>query len=55
MEYLEMTGVNLVAEGWTLNEVCKAYNVNAVPHYILIGKDGKITHKYNHHFKRKKY
>ncbi|MEJ7558633.1 MAG: TlpA disulfide reductase family protein [Pedobacter sp.] len=42
MKYLEMTGVNLVAERGILYEVCKAYNVSAVPHYVLIGKDGKI-------------
>jgi peroxiredoxin len=42
MKSLNMTGINLIAEGWTLNEVCKAYNIDAVPHYILIGKDGKI-------------
>jgi peroxiredoxin len=36
-------GVNLIAEGWTKNPVCKAYNVTGIPHYVLIDKNGKIT------------
>lgn len=35
-------GVNLIAEGWANNPVCKAYNVSSIPHYILIDKQGKI-------------
>ena len=36
-------GVNLIAEGWTGHPVCQAYNVNGLPHYFLIDKDGKIA------------
>ncbi|MEJ2904512.1 TlpA disulfide reductase family protein [Pedobacter panaciterrae] len=39
---LKLDGVNLVAEGWTTNQVCKDYNINAIPHYVLIDKEGKI-------------
>ncbi len=39
----KLDGVNLIAEGWTNHPICKAYNVNAVPHYILIDKEGKFV------------
>ena len=39
----KLDGINLIAEGWTKNPVCKAYNVNAIPHYILIDKKGNIA------------
>lgn len=35
-------GINLIAEGWTNNPVCKAYNVTGIPHYVLIDKEGKM-------------
>ncbi|MGF6846833.1 peroxiredoxin [Chitinophaga sp. W3I9] len=38
-----LEGVNLVAEGWTAHPVCKAYNVNGIPHYVLIDKTGKLS------------
>lgn len=36
-------GVNLLAEGWTKNEVCKKYNISGIPHYVLIDKEGRIV------------
>lgn len=39
---LKLDGVNIIAEGWTTNQVCKDYNVNGIPHYVLIDKEGKI-------------
>jgi len=39
----KLDGINLIAEGWAKNPVCKAYNVNALPHYILIDKKGNIA------------
>jgi peroxiredoxin len=38
-----LDGVNLMAEGWSNNPVCKLYNINSIPHYILIDKTGKIV------------
>ncbi|MES2809252.1 MAG: redoxin family protein [Bacteroidota bacterium] len=43
MADLNLHGVNLIAEGWTTNPTCKAYNINAIPHYYLIDKEGKIV------------
>ncbi|HEX8021023.1 TlpA disulfide reductase family protein [Mucilaginibacter sp.] len=40
---LNVSGVNLIAEGWTRNPVCQKYNVTGIPHYITIGTDGKIV------------
>lgn len=34
--------VNLIAEGWTEHPVCRLYNIAGIPHYFLIGKDGRI-------------
>lgn len=34
--------VNLIAEGWTKHPVVKEYNVTGIPHYFLIGKDGRM-------------
>jgi|GEM_PF-520849 AhpC/TSA family. len=39
---LKLDGVNLLAEGFTTNPVCIEYNINAVPHYILIDKNGRF-------------
>jgi peroxiredoxin len=39
----QLDGVNLIAEGWTNNPVCKAYNVSGIPHYILVDENGKIA------------
>jgi hypothetical protein len=39
---LNLDGVNLIAEGWTGNPVCKAYHIEGIPHYCLIDKDGRI-------------
>jgi len=38
-----MHGVNLIAEGWTKHPVCQAYNVRAIPNYMLINRDGTIA------------
>jgi peroxiredoxin len=40
---LNLDGINLLAEGWTEHPVCKAYNVNAIPHYVIIDQEGKIV------------
>jgi peroxiredoxin len=39
----KLEGVNLIAEGWTRNPVCQLYNINGIPHYVLIDKAGKIV------------
>jgi peroxiredoxin len=39
----KLTGVNLNAEGWTKNPVCKTYGVNGIPRYLIINKDGTIA------------
>ena len=36
-------GVNLFAEGWINNPVCKAYRVSPIPHYVLVDQKGKIV------------
>ncbi|MDP9080862.1 MAG: TlpA family protein disulfide reductase [Bacteroidota bacterium] len=40
---LKVDGSNVIAKGWTKNPVCKQYNINGIPHYIIIGADGKIV------------
>jgi len=42
IEEYNLKGVNLMAEGWGKNPVSKAYNVQGVPHYTLIDKEGRI-------------
>jgi thiol-disulfide isomerase/thioredoxin len=39
---IKLEGVNLIAEGWTNNPVCKDYNINGIPHYLLLDREGKI-------------
>jgi peroxiredoxin len=39
----QLDGVNLIAEGWVKHPVCKAYNVNGIPHQVLIDKAGTIS------------
>lgn len=39
----KLEGINLIAEGWTSHPVCKAYNVQGLPHYVLVDKAGKIS------------
>ncbi|SFC75200.1 Thiol-disulfide isomerase or thioredoxin [Parapedobacter composti] len=36
-------GINLIAEGWSRHPVCQAYNVQAIPNYKLINRDGTIA------------
>lgn len=43
LKTLNLHGVNLLAEGWTKNPVCKAYNVNSIPHYYLVNNRGQIV------------
>jgi peroxiredoxin len=43
MASLKMTGVNVIAEGWTRNPVCQQYNIKGIPHYIMIDANGKIV------------
>ncbi|MDR2040477.1 MAG: TlpA family protein disulfide reductase [Bacteroidales bacterium] len=43
VEQYQLKGVNLIAEGWTKHPACKAYNVEGIPHYVLIDKEGKIV------------
>lgn len=39
---LKMEGINLLAEGFTTNQVCKDYNIDAIPHYLVIDKNGYL-------------
>ncbi|OQP42917.1 hypothetical protein A4H97_12250 [Niastella yeongjuensis] len=43
LKQYKLDGVNLIAEDWIKNPVCKTYNINAIPHYLLIDKSGKIS------------
>ncbi len=43
LKKLNLHGINLLAEGWTKNPVCKAYNVNGIPHYYLLNTNGQIV------------
>lgn len=36
-----INAVQLFADGWN-NELCKAYAINGIPRFILVGPDGKI-------------
>lgn len=39
----EFTGEHLFVDGAWNSEICKAYNIMAIPRYLLIDKDGKIA------------
>ena len=39
---LNLTGKNLLAQGWTDNQVCKDYAIRGIPHYVLIDHSGNI-------------
>ncbi|UAY55568.1 TlpA family protein disulfide reductase [Arachidicoccus terrestris] len=39
----KIEGVNVFAKGWSDNPVCRAYGIEAIPHYILIDKDGNFA------------
>jgi len=39
---LKLDGKNLLAEGWTNNQVCKDYAIQGIPHYVLIDHNGDI-------------
>ncbi|MES2809253.1 MAG: TlpA disulfide reductase family protein [Bacteroidota bacterium] len=43
LKKLNLDGVNLIAQGGTLHPVSKAYNIDGIPHYYLIDKEGKIA------------
>ena len=43
IETYNLKGINLMAEGWTDNPVCQAYNILGIPHYVLIDKEGIIV------------
>lgn len=38
----KIEGVHLLSQGGFQSEIVKAFNIGGVPHYMLIGKDGKI-------------
>jgi peroxiredoxin len=40
---LHLKGINLIAEGWADNPVCKAYNIAGIPHYFIIDAAGNIV------------
>jgi peroxiredoxin len=42
LEKYKLDGINLITEGWNYNPLCKTYNVNSIPHHVLIDKFGKI-------------
>ncbi len=35
-------GIHLLSTGGVKSDVAKAFNISGVPHYIIVGKDGKI-------------
>jgi len=37
-----LKGINLIAEGWANSPICQDYNINGLPHYVLINKNGII-------------
>jgi thioredoxin-related protein len=37
-----LTGMNLFADEERSAELRKAYNFNGIPHFVLIGKDGRL-------------
>lgn len=37
-----LAGINLIADGWTNNPVCRLYGVRGIPHYFIIDADGKM-------------
>lgn len=39
----KLDGINLIAEGWTNNQVCKDYNINGIPHYVLLDIQGRFV------------
>lgn len=43
IEKYNLEGINLIAEGWSKNPVCQAYNVLGIPHYVLIDEDGMVV------------
>ena len=43
LKNLNLSGINLLAKGWTNNAVCQAYRIIGIPHYIIIDEDGKIA------------
>lgn len=42
LKTLKLNGINLVAEGWTKNPVCRLYNIQDIPHYYLIDASGNF-------------
>jgi peroxiredoxin len=40
---LNLGGINLIAEGWTNNPICKLYNIKGIPHYVILDKKGKYV------------
>lgn len=43
LKTLNFGGIQLLAEGFTKNSTCIDYNVNAIPQYVLIDKQGKLV------------
>lgn len=42
IQQLNLTGINLIAEGHRNNVVVKAYNVTGIPHYVVIDAAGNL-------------
>jgi hypothetical protein len=40
---LKLEGINLLAPGWPQNQVCEAYNISSIPHYVLIDREGRMV------------
>ncbi|WP_129715487.1 TlpA disulfide reductase family protein [Pedobacter sp. SYP-B3415] len=42
VEKYKLKGINLLAEGWTNSIVCESYKVDALPHYVLLDRNGNF-------------
>jgi peroxiredoxin len=40
---LNLSGINLKNERWKNEGICKDYNINSIPHYVLIDQQGNIV------------
>ncbi|WP_084163829.1 TlpA family protein disulfide reductase [Olivibacter sitiensis] len=43
LEKYKLDGINLIAPGWSRNPAIEAYRIKAIPHYLIINRDGTIA------------